>query len=104
MPASGGRRVCGGLFPAILRLSLVDGLPLHIGRAVSPAALQGDHMVDDVAGAWPCGLLGGWAGMLALEGVLSCLATLYAPVDVTLDNRRCGCGLDGCESGQQGEG
>jgi hypothetical protein len=43
-------------------------------------------MVDDVAGAWACRLLGGWAGMLALEGVLSGLAALYAPVGVTLDD------------------
>ena len=51
MPASGVRRVCGGLLHAILGFSLVDSLPLHIRRDISPTALQGDNMVDDVAGA-----------------------------------------------------
>ena len=96
--------VCGDLLHPILRLSLVDGLPLHIRRGIWPAALQGDHMVDDVAGAWAFRLLGRRARMLALEGGSGGLATLYAPVGVTLDNRRCGCGLDGCASGQQGDG
>ena len=47
-------------------------------------------MVDDVAGAWACRLLGGWARMLALEGGSGGSAALYAPVGVALDNRRCG--------------
>ena len=67
MPASGVRKVCDGLFPAILRPSLFDSLPLHIGRGIRPAALQGDHMVDDVAGAWAFRLLGSWAGVFAHE-------------------------------------
>ena len=85
MAVSGVRRVCGGLLHAILRLSLIDGLPLHIGRGVRPAALQSDYVVDDVAVAWAFGLLGGWAGMLALEGCSGGSATLYAPVGVALD-------------------
>lgn len=85
MPASGVRRVCVGLFPAILRLSLIDGLPLHVDRAIRPAALQCDHVVDDVAGTWAFRLLGRRARMLALEGGSSCLAAFYAPVGVTLD-------------------
>ena len=87
MPASGVRRVYGGLFHPVLRLSLFDSLPLHIRRAVSATALQGDYMVDDVAGAWAFGLLGGWAGLLALEGCSGGSATLYAPVGVTLYGR-----------------
>ena len=90
MPASGVRRVCGGLLHPILRLSFVNGLPLHIRRGIWPAALQGDHMVNDVARTWAFWLLGGWAGMLALEGCSGGLAAFYAPVGVTLDNRRCG--------------
>ena len=86
MPASGVRRVCGGLLPAILRLSVFNRLPLHVRGGVRPAALQGDYVVDDVAGAWAFGLLGGWAGMLALEGGSGGSATLYAPVGVTLDS------------------
>lgn len=54
----------------------VDSLPLHIRRVIRPAALQGDYMVDDVAGAWAFGLLGSWAGMLALEGGSGGLAGL----------------------------
>ena len=42
-------------------------------------------MVDDVAGTWPCGLLGGWAWMLALEGGSGGSAALYAPVGVAVD-------------------
>ena len=42
-------------------------------------------MVNHITGTWAFGLLGGWAGMLALEGVLSGLAAFYAPVGVTLD-------------------
>ena len=90
MPASGVRRVYGGLFHPVLRLSLFDSLPLHIRRAVSATALQGDYVVDDVAGAWAFGLLRGRARMLALEGGSGGLATLYAPVGVALDSRRCG--------------
>ena len=90
MPASGLARVSAGLLPAILRLGLFNCLPLHIGRGVRPAALQGDHMVDDVAGTWAFGLLGSWAWMLALEGGPGGSATLYAPVGVAVDNRRCG--------------
>ena len=90
MPASGVRRVCGDLLHPILRLSVFDCLPLHIGRAVSAAALQSGYVVNDVAGAWPCRQMRGWARMLALEGCSSCLAALYAPVGVALDNRRCG--------------
>jgi hypothetical protein len=85
MAASGVRRVCVCLLHPILRLCLVDGLPLHVRRGVRPAALQGDHMVDDVAGAWPCRQMRGWAGMLALEGRSGGLATLNAPVDVAVD-------------------
>ena len=86
MAVSGVRRVCGGLLHPILRLSLVDCLPLHISRAIRPAALQGDHMINDVAGTWACRQMRGWAGMLALEGCSGGLATLYAPVGVTLDS------------------
>jgi hypothetical protein len=68
MAASGDRRVCGDLLHPILRLGLVDSLPLHIRRGVWPAALQSDYVVDDVAGAWPCRQMRGWAGLLALEG------------------------------------
>ena len=50
MAASGVRSVCGGLLHAILRLSLFNGLPLHVCRGIQPAALQGDYVVDDVAG------------------------------------------------------
>ena len=85
MAVSGVRRVCGGLLHPILRLSLFNSLPLHIGRGISPAPLQGDYMVDDVAGAWPCRQMRGWAGMLALEGRSGGLATLYAPVDIAVD-------------------
>ena len=88
MPASGLARVPAGLFHPILRLSVFNCLPFHIGRAIRPATLQGDHMVDDVAGAWAFGLLGGWARMLALEGGSGGLATLYAPVGVALDGWR----------------
>ena len=90
MPASGVRRVCSCLLHPILRLSLVDGLPLHIRRGVRPTALQGDYVVNHIAGAWPCRQMRGWAGMLPLEGCSSCFAALYAPVGVTLDSRRCG--------------
>ena len=90
MAVSGVRRVCGGLLHPILRLSLVDGLPLHVRRGIWPAALQGDNMINDVAGAWACRLLRGWAGMLALECCSGGLAAFYAPVGVALDNRRCG--------------
>ena len=79
MPASGVRRVCGGLLHAILRLSLVDSLPLHIRRGIRPAALQSDYVVDDVAGTWAFGLLGSWAGMLALKGGSGGLAILHSP-------------------------
>ena len=79
MTASGVRIVCGGLLHPILRLSLVDGLPLHIRRAIRPTALQGDHMVDDGAGTWAFGLLGSWAGMLALKGGSGGLAILHSP-------------------------
>ena len=90
MPASGVRRVCGGLFQPILCLSLIDCLPLHIRWAIQSAALEGDHMVDDVAGAWPFGLLGGRARMLALECCSGGLAALYAPLCVTVDDWRDG--------------
>ena len=80
----------GGLLHAILRPSLVDSLPLHISRAIRPAALQGDHMVDDVAGAWPCRQMGGWAWMLALKGCSGGSAALYAPVGVAVDDWRDG--------------
>ncbi len=86
-PASGVRRVCGGLLHAILRLSLVDGLPLHISRGIRPAALQGDNMVDDVAETWPCRQMRGWARMLALEGCSGGSAALYASVGVAVDCR-----------------
>ena len=86
MAASGGRRVCGDLLHPILRLSFVDSLPLHIRRAVSAAAFQRDYVVNHITGTWAFRLLGSWAGMLALEGVLSGLAALYAPVGVTLDD------------------
>ena len=82
---SGVRRVPVGLLHPILRLSVFNGLPLHIGRGIRPAALQGNYVVDDVAGAWAFGLLGSWAGMLALEGGSGGSATLYAPVGVALD-------------------
>ena len=85
MAASGVRRVCSCLLHTILRLGLVDSLPLHVGCAIWSAALQGDHMVDDVAGTWAFGLLRGRARMLALEGGSGCSAALYAPVGVTLD-------------------
>ena len=85
MAVSGVRRVCGGLLHAILRLSLVDGLPLHISRGIRPAALQGDHMVDDVAGAWACRQMRGRAGMLTLEGCSGGFATLYAPAGIAVD-------------------
>ena len=88
MAASGLARVPVGLLHPILRLSLVDGLPLHIRRGIWPAALQGDHMVDDVAGAWAFRLLGRRAWLLALEGCSGCLATLYAPVGVAVDDWR----------------
>ena len=78
MAVSGGRRVCGSLFHPILRLSLVDSLPLHIRRGIRPATLQGDHMVDDVARTWAFSLMGGWAGMFALEGCYGGLAALCA--------------------------
>ena len=77
----------GGLLHPILRLSVFNCLPLHVGRGVRPAALQGDHMVDDVAGAWAFGLLGGRAWMLALEGGSGGSAALNAPVDVAVDGR-----------------
>ena len=73
------------LLHPILRLSLLDSLPLHVGRAIRPAALQGNYMVDDVAGAWAVRQMRGWARMLALEGCPGGLATLYAPVDVAVD-------------------
>ena len=78
------------LLHPILCLSLFNCLPLHISRAIRPAALQGDYVVDDVAGAWAFGLLRGRAWMLALEGGSGGLASLYAPVGIALDSRRCG--------------
>ena len=90
MAVSGVRRVCGGLLHPILRLSLADGLPLHISRAIRPAALQCDHVINDVAGTWAFGQMRGWAWMLTLEGGSGGSATLYAPVGVTLDDWRCG--------------
>ena len=54
------------LYP-ILNLSFVDSLPLHIGPGVPSAALEGDHMVDDVAGTWAFRLLGGGAEMLVVR-------------------------------------
>ena len=77
-------RKSNGLLHAIFRLSLVDSLPLHIRRGIWPAALQGDDIINNVAGAWACRQMRGWAGMLALEGCPGGLATLYAPVGVTL--------------------
>lgn len=88
MAASGVRRVCGGLLHPVLRLSFVNSLPLHISRGVRPAALQGDYVVDDVAGAWPCRQMRGGAWILTLEGRSGGSATLYAPVSVTLDDWR----------------
>ena len=90
MAASGVRRVCVSLLHPILGLSLLNSLPLHIGRAIRPAALQGDHVIDDVAGAWAFGQMRGWAWMLTLEGGSGGSATLYAAVGVTLDDWRCG--------------
>ena len=52
-------------------------------------------MVDDVAGAWACRLLGGWARLLPLECCSGGSATLYAPVGVALDD----CGADGTGAG-----
>lgn len=51
----------GSLFHPILRPSLFDGLPLHVRWAISTAALKRNHMVDDVAGAWPAGQVRSWA-------------------------------------------
>ena len=88
MAASGVARVPVRLLHPILRLSLFDSLPLHIGRAIRPAALQSDYVVDDVAGAWAFRLVGRRAWMLALEGGSGGSAALYAPVGVTLDGWR----------------
>ena len=77
--------VCGDLLHPILGLSLLNGLPLHIRRGIRPAALQGDHMVDDVAGAWACRQMRGWAWVLMLESGSGSLAALYAPVDIAVD-------------------
>jgi len=66
-----------------------SGLPLHVRRGISPAALQGDYVVDDVAGAWPCRQMRGWTWMLALECCSSGMASLYPPVGVALDGWCC---------------
>jgi hypothetical protein len=78
------------LLHPILRLNVFNCLPLHIRRAVSAAALQRNYVVNHIARAWAFRLLGGWAGMLALEGCPGGLAAFYAPLGVTLDSRRCG--------------
>ena len=74
---------------ALLRSFVVFCIVMLFGngmtRAVSATALQGDYMVDDVAWAWPCRQMRGWAGLLALECRPGCFAALYAPVGVTLD-------------------
>jgi hypothetical protein len=44
------------LLNAVFRFGVRYGLPLHVGRCVGPAALEGSHVVEDVARAIARGL------------------------------------------------
>ena len=55
-------------FTHVLLLGRCDGLPLHIGRQVSPVGTQRDDVVYDIAWAGAGGAPGRWAGRAVYEG------------------------------------
>src|SRR6266699_3139698 len=64
------------LLPSVLLLRVSGGLPLHVSRRVSPAALERHDVVNDVAGAGTRGLPRRGAWMVVLEVSLGRLAPL----------------------------
>lgn len=63
-------------FCSVFRLSIRNGLPLHVGRRVRPTTLQRLHVIDNIAGAPTRGLAGGRAWMLVHKGRTSSAAPL----------------------------
>lgn len=51
---------------SIFRLSLFDRLQVRVCGIIRPAPLESNYVIDDLAGAWPCRKMRGWARMVAL--------------------------------------
>jgi len=83
----------GKLFPVILFLRGLFGLPLHIARSVRAAALERNDVIYDVSRATASRFAGGWAWVGALEVFYRAGAALDAAITVA----RAGVAAWGCE-------
>jgi hypothetical protein len=61
------RLIAQSVLNPILRLRVLNGLPLHVAGIVGATALQGNHMVHNESRASASGLTGGWTRVCALE-------------------------------------